>query len=227
MALRRTLALRLRADAPLDKVAAFQRAMEEAPRHMPFLLDGRVGKNIVSRRYPGYQLTWDSLFQGRDSVPLYMDHPYHKDVLATFFGRQHPNGIVEGFDSVYYEPRRVVVKEPGIRDCIKRSLVIAVEDGTPPEHTDTLERMLADMARYMPSIINWGMNRSLPVRPGPWTLVWEQEFYDLDGYRAYGAHPYHWGPLDDWFDHERPGHIVVKTFQVFYPTGSTVLGWTA
>ena len=223
--LKRTLALRLREGAKEERVAEFQRVLADAPQHMPMVQTGWVGKNIISRRYPGWNLTWDTVFEDGDVVDAYMEHPYHREVIGPFFNRESPDGVIETWESVYFEPRRLVMNQPGIRDCIKRSLVIRVKDGTRPEHTDALENILAEMPRHIPSIINWGINRSVSIPQTPWTLVWEQEFQDLEGYRAYGAHPIHWGPVDTWFDHERPTHIVDTTFQVFYPTGSTILGW--
>ena len=225
MSMRRTLMLKLREGADPKRVAALEKAMAEAPKQMPMVLHGHLGKNITSRRYPGWHYTWDTLFPGLESVQPYMDHPYHRQVLAPFFTGGPQEKVLDAWDSIYFEPRTVGVREPGIKSCIKRSLIIAVGEGTPKKDVDAFERMLGDMVKYIPEIINWGLNRTSQVRPTPYTFTWEQEFRDLDGYRAYGAHPYHWGPLDDWFDHERPEYIVAKTTQVFYPAESTVLGW--
>ena len=225
--IRRTTALKLRDDASAGGVAEAERVLHEAPERIPELLNGRLGLNMLNRG-SRWEYTWDTIFEESGALDSYVNHPYHTGEIRRFFSLDSPDSIIASYDTLCYNPGWFEVPEPEIEDCYKRSLIIQVCEGTSPERTEMFERRLMEMPRHIPSIRNWAFSRaSTESSPTRFTHVWEQEFQDLDGYRAYGAHPFHWGPVDEWFDFERPTHIVVGSMQVYYKTSSTVLGWLA
>jgi hypothetical protein len=93
---------------------------------------------------------------------------------------------------------------------IKRTLALAVRDGTPSAQVRLFERSLQGMPHHIPEIRSWSLSRVRAERSdGRWTHVWEQEYADLEGLRvAYMRSPYHWAGVDRWFDPEVPCSIV-------------------
>jgi Stress responsive A/B Barrel Domain len=93
---------------------------------------------------------------------------------------------------------------------VKRTLALAVREGTPASQIHRFERSLSAMPDHIPEIRSWSLSR---VGAGSttqyWTHVWEQEYADVDGLRiAYLRSPYHWTGVDRWFDPEVPCSIV-------------------
>jgi hypothetical protein len=170
----------------------------------------RVRRSHVGEHLPGTigggHFTWDALVG--------------PDVTAASLARP-------GLDVVLLEtPLGLSVPEPGIRDAVKRTLLLRVEDGTDPERVHRFEQELAGMPRHIGAIRNWSLARVLP-NPSGWTHAWEQEYADLDGLRVdYMRHPYHWAVIDRWFDPEHPDRIVDPALaHVFCATESSILAW--
>ena len=118
--------------------------------------------------------------------------------------------------------------EPGLTDCVKRTLLLRVRPGAPARHVEQLEADLAAMPVHIAAIRNWSLGRVDPsLHPSTWTHVWEQEYRTLDGLAVdYLASPYHWGWVDRWFDPEIPEHIVdVRLAHVFKPAEASILAW--
>ena len=224
--LRRTQFVTLQKDAPPEKVAEFQRAFMEAPKHIPLVLRSMVGKNIGPRTN-GWDYMVDTLYESPEVLPAYREHPYHREVLNSFFNPNHPNRIIEGFDMVYFEPLRQEIVEPDIKDCVKRSLVMQVEDGTPKEKVRLYEKQLMEMPKHIPAIRNWAFSRAVQaIPPTQWTHVWEFELRRAEDFQDYLLAPFHWGVVDIWFNPEWPQRIVGHGFvHGHYVSPTTVLGW--
>jgi len=109
---------------------------------------------------------------------------------------------------------------------VKRTLLLRVRPGTPPDVVARFETELAAMPRHIESIRSWCLSRVDQVRsPSPWTHVWEQEYETVEGLRGeYMTNPYHWAGVDRWFDDEVPGAIVERELaHVFYESATEVL----
>lgn len=95
---------------------------------------------------------------------------------------------------------------------VKRTLLLAVRPGTPPDVVARFEADLTAMPEHISAIRSWALSRVDTAQPGAstrWTHAWEQEFADVDGLTGeYLLHPYHWGYVDRWFDAEMPDSIV-------------------
>lgn len=93
---------------------------------------------------------------------------------------------------------------------IKRTLALAVHEGTPASQIHLFERSLQGMPHHIPEIRSWSLSRVRAERAdGRWTHVWEQEYAAVEGLRvAYMRSPYHWAGVDRWFDPEMPCSIV-------------------
>jgi hypothetical protein len=100
---------------------------------------------------------------------------------------------------------------------IKRTLLLTVRPGTPPDTIASFEADLMAMPRHIPAIRSWALSRAT----GRWTHAWEQEFADEDGLNGqYLLHPYHWTYVDRWFDTELPTAIVAPRLAHLYRTAS-------
>jgi hypothetical protein len=165
--------------------------------HVGAHLPGTVG---------GGAFTWDALVDD--------------DVTAAALARP-------GLDVVMLEtPLAAELAEPGLRDAVKRTLLLRVEDGTDSGHVHRFEAELAAMPRHIPAIRNWSLARVMP-NPSGWTHAWEQEYRDLDGLRVdYMRAPYHWAVVDRWFDPEHPDRIVDPVLaHVYCATATSILSW--
>ncbi|EHJ61751.1 Dabb family protein [Novosphingobium pentaromativorans] len=117
---------------------------------------------------------------------------------------------VANIDAIAYQPELVCLRDPALANGIHRTLLVSVDDGTPPLTEQQFLSELRAMPDYIVEIRNaatgtaaWSMGRRR------WTHIWEQDFACLDHLNsAYMRHPYHWGHVDRWFDAEMPCRIV-------------------
>ena len=224
--IRQVALLELRAGATAAAIEAFERAMAEAQPSLPGARRSHLGRHHEGT-VGGGDYTWDLLLDeapSADAAALVAASP----ALAPYFDAEDPRAVIARIDAVRFEPQHGEVPEPGIRDCVKRTLFLEVEHGADPEAVARFERDLRGMPRYIASIRNWACSRTDPgLQPTHWTHVWEQEYATLEGLQVdYMVSPYHWGVVDGWFDPERPQRIVSPTLaHVHCPAESTILGW--
>jgi len=115
-------------------------------------------------------------------------------------------------------------RAPGLRDGIKRTLLLMVDEHSRRAAVGAFERDLLAMPRHIPAIRNWRLAR-VASSQGGWTHAWEQEYAGLSGLRDdYMRSPYHWGVVDGWFDAEDPRCIVApELLHLFYEAAASVL----
>jgi hypothetical protein len=159
-------------------------------------------------------LTWDLTL--RDDV----------DDLLDLFHRDAVRSVLAGRATVTC----AVTLEPIAASCVlteapfvKRTLLLRVREGTPPDQIRCFESDLAEMPEHITAIRSWSLART--TGDDRWTHAWEQEFASLDGLTGdYMLHPFHWSTVDAWFDPEMPDHIVEPGFaHLFYEADSPVL----
>ena len=227
---RRVAAIRLRDGVSEEKAQAYRQALLDTPDHVPFVHASWVGANLPDPKE--WTFGWDMVFSDREAAAQWRDHPYHTDRLVPF-AAEGPEGIVEQFNVVEFEPYAGESPEPGITDFIKRTLLIQVKAGTPPDRVEEFENRLTQMPRHIKGIRNWAMSRNPSSREHPagegggaaWTHVWEQEFADQSGIQEYMDSPFHWGVVDLFFDRDGPHNIVERHLHIYYPMATTILGW--
>ena len=225
--IRQVAMLHLREGADGDAVEAFERAMIDAHEELPGATHSHLGRHMEGT-VGGGDYTWDLLFDEApegDAAALVAASP----ALAPYFGGDGPEAVVAQIDAVRFARQYHELPEPGIRDCVKRTLFLRVEEGAEAEALARFERELRGMPRYIASIRNWACSRTDPaLQPTHWTHVWEQEYQTVDGLRVdYMVSPYHWGVVDGWFDAERPQRIVSPVLaHVYCPAASSILRWT-
>lgn len=158
----------------------------------------------------GGQVMLLAAFSDSDAAEAARHHPYVEEVVRPALDRYAAH-----VESVRYSQGPVIVQNPGISECLQRTLLLRVDPDTDRALVGEFERDLADMTRYIDAIVNSSLSRIDEVRHprGPtWTHVWEQEFVALEGLRGpYMQHPYHWAFVDTWFDPQAPNHIVDLT----------------
>ncbi len=224
--IRQIALLELRAGATAAAIEAFEGAMQETQPSLLGALQSHLGRHHEGT-VGGGDYTWDLLFEeapADDAAALVAA----STGLAPYFDAEDPRAVIASIDAVRFEPQHGEVPEPGIRDCVKRTLFLEVEQGAEPDAVARFERELMGMPRYIASIRNWACSRTDPeLQPTHWTHVWEQEYATLDGLLVdYMVSPYHWGLVDGWFDPERPQQIVSPALaHVYCPAASTILGW--
>ncbi len=185
-----------------DAVAEVRRA--SLGRHLP----GSMG---------GGEYTWDVLLDGADAGRLLASAPVAE--LADRGAR---------LDAVAFAPWHGAVPEPGIGACVKRTLLLRIEDGTPSAELELFERDLVGMVEHIGAIRNWALSRVDPrLHASRWTHVWEQEYRDVSGLEVdYMMSPYHWGLVDAWFDPEMPQRIVDRELaHVYCEVDASILAW--
>jgi hypothetical protein len=133
-------------------------------------------------------------------------HPLVESVLEPVI-RAH----VVNTEGARYEQGPVEVREPGLRDCIQRTMLLRVDPAATPEQVLEFEQVTVAMPRYIDTIVNSSLSRVEECwghREAPWTHVWEQEFHDVEGFTGpYMQHPYHWSFVDKWFDAMSPTSV--------------------
>ena len=113
-------------------------------------------------------------------------------------------------DTALYEQELTSVQEPGIRNGIHRTLLLAVRPMMSLDKIAQFEGEMREMARYVPAIRNWSFSRVAQASgTRGWTHVWEQEFQDEGGLMGpYMMHPIHFASIDRWFDSQSHDWIV-------------------
>jgi hypothetical protein len=213
--------IHLRPDARPARVAELENAIAKLPDEVGALRRSHLGRHLRGS-LGGGEYTWDALLDGPE-VGALLRAPGLARLLAA-------GDVVERLDPVAFEPQQVALPEPDIGPCIKRTLLLRVLPGSPPERVAAFERDLLGMPGHIAAIRNWALSRTdTSLCPTRWTHVWEQEYRDVAGLEvAYMNHPYHWGLVDGWFDPECPQRIVDSALaHVYCAAPATVLGWTA
>lgn len=221
---RRIALLHLRPGVDPGDVAPLERELGDVAARVPAIRHAHLGRHLPNT-VGGGDYTWDLAFVDEASCPSWDDqlrHAGHDELLGRLVGR---------VDAVQFESTDVHVTEPGITDCVKRTLFIEVDRSAPADRRAAFDDVLTGMPRHIPAIRNWAYHRvddDHIVGPRRWTHVWEQEYHDLDGLRVdYMMSPYHWGYVDPWFDPESPTRIVVPgVAHVFCTSAASILGWT-
>jgi hypothetical protein len=142
------------------------------------------------------------------------------DILIHLrFGERHEwQAAAECFTAALCDPAITRINGAGYQGMpipssdgtVYRALLLRV---TPDTHADIVARFendLRSMARFIPAIRAWQLSRvDEAIGDSPWTHVFEQEFYDVEGLTGpYLMHPIHWAVVDRWFDPECPEVIV-------------------
>ena len=220
--MRRISYLKFREGVDQRRIAAFEDALARTPEHVPGVVGVWFGVNVIPR-WPEQAYIIEMQFKSRKDAEAFPRSEYYRERLARFFNAEA--GIAEWIESVYYEPMRLVVPQPEIRQCLKRSLIVGVEEGTAPEEVERFERQIMEMPAHIPAIRNWAFGRvDQGLEPTRWTHVWEFEMQDAKGFQAYMESPFHWGVVDRWFDPEWTGRILVPQYlHGYFQTASSVL----
>jgi hypothetical protein len=220
---RRIALLHLRPDASPDDVAALELALGDVASCLPSVLHAHLGRHLPNTVGSG-DYTWDLAFSAKAWCPPWDDFLRAAGVDALV------HRVVARCDVVQFESTNVHVAEPGITNCVKRTLFLEVNRDAAESRRHVFDRVLMGMPRHIPAIRNWAYHRvddNHIVGPRRWTHVWEQEFHELSGLRGdYMMSPYHWGYVDQWFDPESPTRIVEPgVAHAFCASATSILGW--
>lgn len=222
--IRQIALLTLRDGCEPEQLAEFEAALDGAARVIHAVGHSQLGRHLEGSLCGHY--TWDASLS--DPEPLPLECLVSEDPLSRYFDPDSRDCIVADIDAVRFEPQETGIQEPRLQDCIKRTLLVRVLDGTPLDVRERFEHDIMRMPDYVSTIRNWAFSRTDPsLHSTGWTHVWEQEYEEIDGLMSeYMLSPFHWGYIDGWFDPECPQRIVDGRFaHVFCRARESVLAW--
>jgi hypothetical protein len=129
-------------------------------------------------------------------------------------------------DTAFFAHGKAGAAAPGLSSGVHRTLFLCADQRVTAERLAQFEAEMVLMPKHIPAIRNWRFSPVIEATGDlPWTHVWEQEYADLGGLMGpYMLHPYHWGFIDRWFDHECPDWLVnLKLCHSFAAYGKAVL----
>ncbi|MBJ22712.1 MAG: Dabb family protein [bacterium] len=209
----------LQPEVDAARVVEFESFVAGLPNEVAAVRRAHLGRQLSGQVNAGHY-TWDTLIDGED-VGAVLEAP---SLLALLDG----GDVIERLDSVAFESEKPGIAEPGIANCLKRTLLVRTLPETPAEVVTEFERDILGMPDRIEGIRNWAFSRvDHSLLPSRWTHVWEQEYLDQSGFdTSYMMHPYHWGVVDAWFDPECPQRIIDLHFaHALCHADATILGW--
>jgi hypothetical protein len=178
--------------------------LQSATRSNPHVLRARLQPTLPGV-WNGGDLIWHVQFADEGAYRACIWQVSWREVDRTLAAEP-----VSHVDSAAYQQGSLGVTEPGIKNGIHRTLLLAIRPAINTEKIGQFEAEMREMARYVPAIRNWGFSRVLEGSGArQWSYVWEQEFRDLGGlHGSYMMHPIHFARIDRWFDTETTDWIV-------------------
>jgi hypothetical protein len=162
----------------------------------------------------------------------FADEAAYRACLSQPHWREKVNALFEGktlkrYESAAYRGGLCGERPVRLARGVYRTLIMTLKPGTSPQSAAQFEKELSGMPRYISSIKNWQLSHvSEASGMRPWSLVWEQEYENLEGLTGpYMDHPYHWAFVDRWFNPECSQYIVDKVLcHTYCEFKSSVLG---
>lgn len=215
---RETAQLFLKKSATPAAIGALENALRAAPQHVDGLRRVFLARNSEGSFGAG-DYTWDAEYVDAAARHAAQYSDYQTRVLQPLYD--------EMIEHTWRMGLQVIgggLREPALRDGIKRTAYFRLLPNAPASAAAQLERALLQMPAYMPGMTNWCLSRALDSE---WTYVWEQEYARLDDLLGeYMVHPIHWSYIDPWFDPEFSRQIIdTRLSHAFCPVDTSVLGW--
>lgn len=187
-----------------DKAALLQQVRQMTALASP-LAGGLVAADLPPNRNGG-DVIWRLEFAADADYDSLMASPEWRQAEAAL----QASPALAAAETFAFAP--LAVGERGVerRGGLYRLLVLALEDGTPPDLRARFEADMTAMPEYVSTIHRWNFARVIhSAGPNRWDYLWEQEYTDLTGFRGeYMNHPYHWAVVDRWYDTDNPARIV-------------------
>ena len=216
--IRQTAQYFLRKDAAPEDIEAWQKSMEDLPRHIPGIQRSFVGRNLEGSFNAG-DFTFDAHFIDAGTLHAAQSHTYWNDVIAPL-----QDTVMARITALKLRLISGGLRKPDIGPSIKRTAFFRILPGANPDSLAAWEKDLLDMPRYMKGMTNWSLSKSADDDR---LYVWEQEYPHLDDLLGeYMLHPHHWAHVDTWFDPEFSRRIVdTDIFHAFCESSDNILSW--
>lgn len=217
--MRETTQFFLKPAAAPAAIAEWENALRVLPQHVTTVQHIALARNLEGSFLAG-DFTFDAHFAAAADAAALRSHDYWREVVQPLQA-----AVVEREASI---PLRLIsggLRQPGIRNAIKRTAYFRLLPGAPAASIARWERDILDMPVYMKGMINWSLSRS---GSDDWSYVWEQEYAVLDDLLGeYMMHPHHWAHVDPWFDPEFSRQIIdLQLVHAFCSVPDSVLAWT-
>lgn len=173
--IRRFYILPLTPDATDAEVDAFLRALRDADRYIPGVVNSSADIDFESRT-----VIWENAFVDEESYTgPYMVHPYHLCILDNSFMSDSPERITYDSFSVRYQLPEAL---PSLDRGIRRVVLLKLSEGADTSAIEALAGSATGMATsvFRPDDVEW-----VSAKGRAWTHVWEQGFTDRTGLERY------------------------------------------
>jgi hypothetical protein len=150
---RATALLTLAPGAGADSGARLEALARALPRCVPACLRSEIGRNLPGT-WNGGDLTLDLWFGDAAGAARWLEVEW-----ADRAARRAFDDLLAGLDAVHYSPLEGGLDAPRIASPVKRTLLLRVEQGAPPDRVAAFERELAAMPDHIPAIRNWHFAR--------------------------------------------------------------------
>jgi hypothetical protein len=191
---------------PADRLGTLETVivtLQAAASRLPGVVESLVTRVYPSATINAGHLVWRMVHESEALANAAMLAPAWRNAVMP---------AVAGFDvtGVGYRMTQKAPRSDGKAGGIWRALLFSCAPHADPALVRALEERTLLLAKYVPEIRAWGLNRAAwSEGRKPVHFVWEQEFdkvSDLTG--PYMETPVHWGLVDAYFDAECPEYIV-------------------
>jgi hypothetical protein len=173
--IRRFYILPLKPGVSVARVERFVRALDDADRFIPGLIDSSAGVDVENRT-----VVWENTFvdEATYSGP-YMVHPYHIATIDDFVMADSPSCLTQDIVATRYQLPGAIPKIP---KGIRRLVLVNISDGSDVAPLEALAVEPDGMATSVlrPDDVGW-----VSAKGRPWTHIWEQGFTDPDALQRY------------------------------------------
>lgn len=177
--------------------------LRSAAKALPSVEDVVAARTISSDMNAG-----DAILRIAFADRVGLDRALASDEWRTRIAPLFDGGGLTTTEDVIFPDENVGGKR--LQSGLYRVALFCANQSPTPERIARFSDETAKMSCYVRSLRRWGLARPSQMRGArPWTVVWEQEYDDLDGLNgAYAMHPCHWAQVDRWFDPEYPEYLV-------------------
>ena len=189
---------------PTDRIGTRETLMvglRAAANRLPGVVENLVTRVYHEATINAGHIVWRMVHESEAAANAAMLDPAWRGAVLPLIGDAEVTGVG-------YRMTRKAPSPGGTK--IWRGLLFSCFAHADPALVHELEERTLLLAKYVPEIRAWGLNRAAwSEGRKPIHYVWEQEYDDKQGLMVdYMEHPIHWGWCDRWFDIEFPDQIV-------------------
>ncbi|MCB2064649.1 MAG: hypothetical protein KDE25_14640 [Novosphingobium sp.] len=189
---------------PTDRIGTRETLMvglRAAANRLPGVVENLVTRVYHEATINSGHIVWRMVHESEAAANAAMLDPAWRGAVLPLIGDAEVTGVG-------YRMTRKAPSPGGTK--IWRGLLFSCFAHADPALVHELEERTLLLAKYVPEIRAWGLNRAAwSEGRKPIHYVWEQEYDDIAGLTGpYMETPVHWGLVDAYFDADCPEFIV-------------------